>query len=133
MKRTGLTRRQIELLDLLTNAEETPSYDEMVVALGLRSKCGVHRLVCALEERGYITRRPHRARSIEVTNKPVEQHIPSRPLPVHLNAVRTLDLMNELMARGYAIIPREPINNARSQIADRDSLSPPFHAEVSDR
>lgn len=44
----------------------TPSYDEMRNALGLHSKSGVHRLILALEERGFIRRLKHRARAIEV-------------------------------------------------------------------
>jgi SOS-response transcriptional repressor LexA len=43
-----------------------PSFDDMKEAMGLRSKSGIHRLVTALEERGYIRRLPHRARAIEV-------------------------------------------------------------------
>ena len=61
-----LTRKQYELL-LLINAriKETgvpPSFDEMKDALDLRSKSGIHRLIGALEERGFLRRLPHRAR-----------------------------------------------------------------------
>ena len=47
-----------------------PSYEEMKEALDLRSKSGIHRLINALEERGFIRRLPHRARAIEVTKLP---------------------------------------------------------------
>jgi repressor LexA len=60
----------MEMLGLLENSIRTtgtvPSFDEMSVALGLNSKSAVHRLVSALEERGFIRRIPNRARAIEV-------------------------------------------------------------------
>lgn len=65
----GLTRRQRELLTYLRTREIAPSFSEMQGVLGLSSKSGVHRLIEALEERGYITRSPNRARSIELTPK----------------------------------------------------------------
>jgi repressor LexA len=65
-----LTGKQRELLDFLTRyiAENhhSPSFDEMREAVGLASKSGIHRLVTALEERGYIHRLANRARAIEV-------------------------------------------------------------------
>lgn len=69
-----LTRKQIELLKLIHTRMETegvaPSFDEMKDALDLRSKSGIHRLITALEERGFIRRLPHRARAIEVLKLP---------------------------------------------------------------
>ena len=69
-----LTRKQKELLDYLTahaeKSEVSPSFDEMRDALGLASKSGIHRLVSALEERGYIRRLANRARAIKIL-KPV--------------------------------------------------------------
>ena len=66
-----LTKKQNELLIYINqNLRETgvaPSYEEMKEALDLRSKSGIHRLINALEERGFIRRLPHRARAIEVT------------------------------------------------------------------
>ena len=47
-----------------------PSFDEMKDALDLRSKSGIHRLITALEERGFIRRLPNRARAIEVIKLP---------------------------------------------------------------
>ena len=69
-----LTTKQKELL-IFINArlQETgvpPSFDEMKEALALQSKSGVHRLIIALEERGFIRRLPHRARAIEVIKLP---------------------------------------------------------------
>lgn len=69
-----LTRKQLELLNFIRarlDAEGVPpSFDEMKDALGLRSKSGIHRLIVALEERGFIRRLPHRARAIEVLRLP---------------------------------------------------------------
>src|SRR5215468_1964302 len=69
-----LTTKQKELLVFINaRLQETgvpPSFDEMKEALALQSKSGVHRLIIALEERGFIRRLPHRARAIEVIKLP---------------------------------------------------------------
>src|SRR5712691_10104752 len=69
-----LTRKQFELLrfihERLKEAGVPPSFDEMKDALELRSKSGIHRLITALEERGFIRRLPNRARAIEVIKLP---------------------------------------------------------------
>src|SRR5262249_9354269 len=69
-----LTRKQYELLrfihERLKEAGVPPSFDEMKEALDLRSKSGIHRLITALEERGFIRRLPNRARAIEVIKLP---------------------------------------------------------------
>lgn len=69
-----LTRKQHELLRFIqTRLEETgisPSFEEMKEALDLKSKSGVHRLISALEERGFIRRLPNRARALEVLRQP---------------------------------------------------------------
>src|ERR1700688_2078816 len=69
-----LTRKQYELLrfinERLKEAGVPPSFDEMKDALDLRSKSGIHRLITALEERGFIRRLPNRARAIEVIKMP---------------------------------------------------------------
>jgi repressor LexA len=69
-----LTRKQMELLrfihERLKEAGVPPSFDEMKDALDLRSKSGIHRLITALEERGFIRRLPNRARAIEVIRLP---------------------------------------------------------------
>jgi len=69
-----LTTKQKELLVFIhARLQETgvpPSFEEMKEALDLQSKSGVHRLIMALEERGFIRRLPHRARAIEVIKLP---------------------------------------------------------------
>jgi len=69
-----LTRKQHELLrfihDRLRETGIPPSFDEMKEALDLKSKSGIHRLITALEERGFIRRLPNRARALEVIRLP---------------------------------------------------------------
>lgn len=69
-----LTRKQSELLrfihERLRESGVPPSFDEMKDALDLRSKSGIHRLIMALEERGFIRRLPNRARALEVIKLP---------------------------------------------------------------
>ncbi len=69
-----LTTKQKELLMFIHGRiQDTgvpPSFDEMKTALDLRSKSGIHRLITALEERGFIRRLPHRARALEVIKLP---------------------------------------------------------------
>ncbi len=69
-----LTRKQHELLfyihDRLADAGISPSFEEMKEALDLKSKSGVHRLITALVERGFIERLPNRARALEVVKLP---------------------------------------------------------------
>lgn len=69
-----LTRKQLELLEFIRVRIEgdgvSPSFDEMRDALDLRSKSGIHRLITALEERGFIRRLPHRARALEIVKMP---------------------------------------------------------------
>jgi repressor LexA len=73
-ERLMLTRKQFELLrfihERLTETGVPPSFDEMKDALDLRSKSGIHRLITALEERGFIRRLANRARAIEVIKLP---------------------------------------------------------------
>ncbi|MBV8688215.1 MAG: transcriptional repressor LexA [Alphaproteobacteria bacterium] len=69
-----LTRKQSELLtyirDRLAESGVSPSFEEMKDALALKSKSGVHRLISALEERGFIRRLPNRARALEIVKMP---------------------------------------------------------------
>ncbi len=69
-----LTRKQLELLDFIKTRMDVdgvpPSFDEMKEALDLRSKSGIHRLITALEERGFIRRLAHRARALEIVKLP---------------------------------------------------------------
>ncbi len=69
-----LTRKQHELLMFIDrHLRETgfsPSFEEMKAALDLKSKSGIHRLISALEERGFLRRRHHRARALEIVRLP---------------------------------------------------------------
>ncbi len=69
-----LTKKQLELLlfinERLKETGVAPSFDEMKEALDLKSKSGIHRLITALEERGFIRRLAHRARALEVLKLP---------------------------------------------------------------
>ena len=76
-----LTRKQHELLIYIDRHLKatgfSPSFEEMKDALQLRSKSGIHRLISALEERGFLRRRHHRARALEVVHLPNE--VAARP------------------------------------------------------
>jgi repressor LexA len=80
-----LTRKQHELLIYIDRHLKatgfSPSFEEMKEALQLRSKSGIHRLISALEERGFLQRRHHRARALEVMRLPNE--------PLRLDAAAT--------------------------------------------
>ena len=69
-----LTQKQRNLLVFINksirNTGVSPSYDEMKNSLNLKSKSGIHRLISALEERGFIKRLPHKARALEVLKLP---------------------------------------------------------------
>lgn len=71
-----LTKKQHELLlfidQRLAETNVSPSFEEMKVALDLKSKSGIHRLISALEERGFIRRLPHRARALEILRRPTD-------------------------------------------------------------
>ena len=69
-----LTKKQHELIcfidDRLKETGVSPSFEEMKEALALKSKSGVHRLISALEERGFLRRLANRARALEVVKMP---------------------------------------------------------------
>jgi repressor LexA len=112
-----LTRKQLELLlfinERLKEEGVPPSFEEMKDALNLQSKSGVHRLIVALEERGFIKRMPNRARALEVIKLP-ESHSPSlatrrtgftpNVIQGHLGKVKPMPASNDGMARA-AIVP----------------------------
>ena len=81
-----LTRKQHELLTFIDRHLKatgfSPSFEEMKEALQLRSKSGIHRLISALEERGFLRRRHHRARALEVVRLPNE--------PMRMEAARAV-------------------------------------------
>ena len=92
----GATRKQEDLLSFIKSYTAdngiSPSFAEMQLAVGLKSKSGVHRLVDALEERGRIRRIPQRARAIEIVD-----HNP-------LTGVSTTDLLAELERRRPGLV-----------------------------
>ncbi|MDQ1079280.1 transcriptional repressor LexA [Pseudoroseomonas cervicalis] len=81
-----LTRKQHELLTFidrhLRDTGFSPSFEEMKDALKLRSKSGIHRLITALEERGFLRRRAHRARALEVIRLPESLAQSAAPTPL---------------------------------------------------
>ena len=87
-----LTKKQYELLMFIhERVRETgvpPSFDEMKDALDLRSKSGIHRLITALEERGYIRRLEKRARAIEIVRLPDNSADGMRPAATRTQAAR---------------------------------------------
>jgi repressor LexA len=102
-----LTAKQRELLlfidDRLKATGISPSFDEMREALDLKSKSGVHRLISALEERGFIRRLPNRARALEVVKVPESRGsatvTPIRPVtPAPANDVMDIPLHGRIAA-----------------------------------
>ncbi|WP_411287027.1 transcriptional repressor LexA [Phenylobacterium sp.] len=79
-----LTRKQHELLmfihERIKESGVSPSFDEMKEALDLASKSGIHRLITALEERGFLRRLPHRARALEVIKLPQQATATAPPM-----------------------------------------------------
>jgi repressor LexA len=145
-----LTRKQHELLmfihERLKETGVPPSFDEMKDALDLRSKSGIHRLIKALEERGFIRRLPNRARAVEVLRLP-ESASPSVAAPRSrgfspsviegsLGRVRPVmdtegvfePVLVPVMGRIAAGVPIEAIqNHSHSIVVPPDMLSPGDH------
>lgn len=134
-----LTRKQIELLQFIHARMQRdgvpPSFDEMKDALDLRSKSGIHRLITALEERGFIRRLAHRARAIEIVRLPDamtgegfsprvisgDKTAPARPRGAQTIApVHGLDL--PVMGRIAAGTPIEAISEVSHHIAVPGSM-----------
>ena len=90
-----LTRKQHQLLlfihQHLGEHGVSPSFDEMKSALGLRSKSGIHRLITALDERGFIRRLAHRARAVEILRLPENLRADSAPAAVAGFAPRVIE------------------------------------------
>lgn len=86
-----LTRKQHELIcfiaDRLAETGVSPSFEEMKEALDLKSKSGVHRLISALEERGFLRRLPNRARALEVLKVPERSEGKKKTGPVALTSL----------------------------------------------
>ncbi len=132
-----LTRKQLELLDFIQKRVARdgvpPSFDEMKEALDLRSKSGIHRLITALEERGFIRRLAHRARALEIVKLPDAMERPGftprviegdrQPQPrgaIPVEAVHALEL--PVMGRIAAGVPIEAISEVSHHVAVPGSM-----------
>ena len=136
-----LTRKQAELLrfihERLKEAGVPPSFDEMKDALDLASKSGIHRLITALEERGFLRRLAHRARALEVVKLPeqataaappkgrgafrptlVETAAGSAPSGAVANDVRELPVLGKIAAG----TPIEAIQHERDRMQVPESI-----------
>jgi repressor LexA len=109
-----LTKKQKDLL-LLIDARiravgVPPSYDEMKDALGLASKSGIHRLITALEERGFVRRLPNKARALEVIKLPEGVHGDAALTPIAANDSYEIPFVGKIAA-GLPIAAIEDSNN----------------------
>ncbi|CAD0185518.1 LexA repressor [Ruegeria sp. THAF57] len=136
-----LTKKQLDLLEFIHKRVQAdgvpPSFDEMKAALDLRSKSGIHRLITALEERGFIRRLAHRARAIEIVKLPeslggeptvafkprvIEGDKPQGPRPANFEPV-TVDAMElPVMGRIAAGVPIEAISHVSHRVAVPGSM-----------
>mgnify|MGYP001173118999 FL=1 len=102
-----LTEKQHELLKYIyqrvTENGISPSYDEMKLAVNLHSKSGIHRLVNALEERGYIRRLPNRARALEIIKHPFADQ--SNELAKKIEIEKTQSFTNENRKSSFVEVP----------------------------
>ena len=130
-----LTRKQLELLNFIKQRVEqegvSPSFDEMKDALDLKSKSGIHRLITALEERGFIRRLAHRARALEIIKLPdvIEKSVftprviagsKRDPVPqprgaMDISAVHAIEI--PVMGRIAAGVPIEAISHVSHHVA----------------
>ncbi|MFW8636420.1 transcriptional repressor LexA [Cribrihabitans pelagius] len=131
-----LTKKQLDLLEFIHGRLQRngvpPSFDEMKVALDLRSKSGIHRLITALEERGFIRRLAHRARAIEIIRLPESLGGPAEaqgfaprvieggqgaaaPAPAPSSSPAAVEL--PVMGRIAAGVPIEAISQVSHQVA----------------
>lgn len=97
-----LTQKQHDLLIFIDKRLKknsiSPSYDEMKDALGLASKSGIHRLITALEERGFIKRLPHRARALEILRLPGQDAPTANTAPEAANDSVSVPLSGKIAA-----------------------------------
>ncbi len=125
-----LTRKQNELLryihDHLAQSGVSPSFEEMKDALDLKSKSGVHRLISALEERGFIRRLPNRARALEVVKMPdAAKAAPMAPVTIPIAANDVIEL--PLHGRIAAGTPIEALQGTESLAVPAALLGPGEH------
>jgi repressor LexA len=126
-----LTVKQHELLlfinKRLNELGVSPSFDEMREALDLKSKSGVHRLISALEERGFIRRLPNRARALEVLKLP-ESAAPAAPTPRPIVAAAANDTIEiPLHGRIAAGTPIEALQGTEGFAVPAALLGPGEH------
>jgi len=130
-----LTKKQLDLLAFIQKRVQRdgvpPSFDEMKIALDLRSKSGIHRLITALEERGFIRRLAHRARALEIVKLPeslggapsgftprvIEGDRPDSPPPARAMAVQATALDLPVMGQIAAGVPIEAINHETHRVS----------------
>ncbi|WP_424931704.1 transcriptional repressor LexA [Amaricoccus macauensis] len=129
-----LTRKQYDLLQFIHKRMQRdgvpPSFDEMKDALDLRSKSGIHRLITALEERGFVRRLAHRARAIEILKLPenmeesagfqpkvIEGKRPAPPAPQQASPVRIAAIELPVMGRIAAGVPIAAIQECSHNVA----------------
>ena len=116
-----LTRKQKELFDYLKNYissnEICPSFEEMKIAVNLKSKSGIHRLITSLEQRGYIKRLKHKARAMEITKELPNTNI-NNFITNNEDSFLSIPLIGTIAA-GEAI---EAINSSDSMISVPKSL-----------
>ena len=134
-----LTAKQKELLlyihERIKETGVSPSFDEMKEALDLASKSGIHRLITALEERGFLRRLPHRARALEVLKLP-DSAAPAappkgrgqfRPAVVSAEArdggVETIPVLGKIAAG----VPIEALQNEIGRVPAPSDLGPGEH------
>ncbi len=119
-----LTKKQHELLlfinHRLTDDGVSPSFDEMKMALGLRSKSGVHRLISGLEERGFIRRMPHRARALEVLRLP-------KPAPTTTPPPKAEPFKPNIIQGGKGVAP-SPLQSVELPLYGRIAAGLPIEA-----
>ena len=130
-----LTKKQLDLLEFINKRVARdgvpPSFDEMKEALDLRSKSGIHRLITALEERGFIRRLAHRARAIEIVKLPdslaakqpgftpqvIDGDLPDVPPPANAQPIETIDALEvDLAGRIAAGVPIQEINDVPPKV-----------------
>ena len=130
-----LTKKQLDLLEFINKRVARdgvpPSFDEMKEALDLRSKSGIHRLITALEERGFIRRLAHRARALEIVKLPdslaakqsgfnpqvIDGGLTDTPPPASAAEVDTTDAVGlDLMGRIAAGVPIQEINDVPPKV-----------------
>lgn len=114
-----LTQKQKDLLLLIDNRIKAvgvpPSYDEMKDHLGLASKSGIHRLITALEERGFIRRLPNKARALEVLKLPADVQAANNGLEPQIHPAND-SLSVPLVGKIAAGVPIEAIQQDGNNI-----------------